>query len=667
MRNALEDGEIDDNELCEKISSILVSADYRSYHTTDTNTTYSTSHFVIHYYMASPSTVPTHILAVANHLESLRSQYYNWDFNLPILETSDNGKYHVFLEKQSDFLSQGGNAAAMTIPQSMHTNQTYSTYIVVFNYTPSNSSFDIDLIKDFLSHEYFHAIQYSYRFNYNWFTEACAHWSILAVGAQSDYINDIQFVPTFISNMKTTPMSSTTGYGAVLFPAAIHRNSGGPSVIRSIYEEFNNHTTFNESTLRTIITNGIANNGYTDDFVQSFRLMSSYLVKPQVWYNSLYSGASSWGSITLDDMATTDPSMQSVSLTSNSPNTFEGTTAYLTGQYYQLVLPSGFSGTALIDVSFFDSTNSLTNAGKLQVYTKDINHIHTVHYCSTSSGKSVFYQSGLGNDITDLYVIISNVAESGSISYTINITLYPLLSEMTISNSSTANQNSRYAERIIYLDKGEYADFLTTFSTNGSKMIQTLGTKATKIEIYNDAISTTTPLYSNVAGGHSVNAFLRKELQSGIQYRIRVSFTNSQANGYTKLVITPTTWLIKSGSSSISSFSDIWTVNSTNYSLNTSTTTNQVKVLVFTPPSTGSYTIATTGNIDTYLYVIDAQATDIIEQNIDYNDDGGSGNNAQLTKAFTAGKQYLIFYSAYNIFQNNSTYVGSTTLTIVKN
>ena len=75
---------------------------------------------------------------------------------------------------------------------------------------------------------------------------------------------------------------------------------------------------------------------------------------------------------------------------------------------------------------------------------------------------------------------------------------------------------------------------------------------------------------------------------------------------------------------------------------------NSTKVVRYTPPTSGSYTFETTGDYDTYLYVIDPRSHEKLVANEDYNDDGGEGTNALLTIDLDANVPYLVIISPYN-------------------
>ena len=71
-------------------------------------------------------------------------------------------------------------------------------------------------------------------------------------------------------------------------------------------------------------------------------------------------------------------------------------------------------------------------------------------------------------------------------------------------------------------------------------------------------------------------------------------------------------------------------------------------VVRFTPPTSGSYTIQTAGDYDTYLYIIDPRSHEILIANSNYNDDSGENRNALLTIELDANIPYLIIISPFN-------------------
>lgn len=215
----------------------------------------------------------------------------------------------------------------------------------------------------------------------------------------------------------------------------------------------------------------------------------------------------------------------------------------------------------------------------------------------------------------------------------------------------TVKSSTRYTERVINLKPYTFKEYYVSFEVGGSKIIQTFGTTDTLIEVY-DANGKLVD--SDDDDGIRNNAFIRVNLQANTQYRIRVYFFFEWLSGSTKLVITPTQWLIKSGSTSIETINDIWLVeNRTSYALNTSLAVNNTKVFRFVAPSTGTYTFETTGDYDSYVYVVDPLSGNLLTSS-DFNDDDGEGQNARLSKKLTAGKTYLVFYSAYNIHDQSS-------------
>ena len=62
----------------------------------------------------------------------------------------------------------------------------------------------------------------------------------------------------------------------------------------------------------------------------------------------------------------------------------------------------------------------------------------------------------------------------------------------------------------------------------------------------------------------------------------------------------------------------------------------------------GNYVFNLDSTFDNYLYVIDPRSSEILVNNVDCNDDGGSGFNAKLTVNLETGVDYLIICAKYN-------------------
>ena len=87
--------------------------------------------------------------------------------------------------------------------------------------------------------------------------------------------------------------------------------------------------------------------------------------------------------------------------------------------------------------------------------------------------------------------------------------------------------------------------------------------------------------------------------------------------------------------------------------------------MLYTPPSTGNYTLEITSEFDTYMYVIDPRSTTAIKSGTNYDDDSGEGLNPNMTVKLEKGIPYMIVYSGYNLSSSSAT--GTLVLKISKN
>ena len=84
------------------------------------------------------------------------------------------------------------------------------------------------------------------------------------------------------------------------------------------------------------------------------------------------------------------------------------------------------------------------------------------------------------------------------------------------------------------------------------------------------------------------------------------------------------------------------------FATNTYAYVNYARMITFTPSQSGYYDIETTGNINSFIYVIDPGSNVALVANQDYNNNSGTALNARLIKYLDAGVPYLIVYSAAN-------------------
>ena len=175
-------------------------------------------------------------------------------------------------------------------------------------------------------------------------------------------------------------------------------------------------------------------------------------------------------------------------------------------------------------------------------------------------------------------------------------------------------------------------------------MIQTFGTKDTKIEIYS---ANGTLLTSDDDSGYGLNALKSYYFAANTRYRIRVKFYSGSVYGTTKLAITPSNG--QYSTSTLSSYEGIYSISGrTSFSSKLYAEPNSTKIMTFTPSSAGSYTFKIDSSADTYIYVIDPRTNTTLIRGQHYDDDSGEGLNTLLTTNLTAGIPYLIIYSTYN-------------------
>ncbi len=590
--------------------------------------TYSNTYFTIHY-DKTKSNAASQAVAVASYLNEVRNAYLAMGFSEPILQTGES-KYHVHLDPEASTTTTESGSTIKVNP----TGNKCASYMVLYNFSTLTND-----CKERIAHEYFHAIQNAYNHDSGWMKEAMAGWGGIMITQKSQLYNDA--INKFMRD--TVSMPKTDGYGAVVFPLSIHLNYGGANAIIAIYEEYETwaSTSLTLAQERSVITNALANIGYSDGFDLAYRKMAAYLYNPAEEFSRVYSGSTAWSNLNI---------ARHIHPSAGIILSLSDTIPYLSNAYHSLTLPSSIDGANVkVSVSFTHEN------AQLQRYKTSTTNSNYILYANASNNKVSYIDTFVGDTI-EWGLIISNLDNSEALSYTIELTILPTDETMTITNTT------RYTERSSYIMAGSYSDFYVTFDVAGSKMIQTMGSSDTRIYIYDN--ETNALVAYNDDGGYQNNAFIRTDFSANKCYRIRINLYNQTYEGMTKLVITPTKWMIQTGASAITTFEDIWTVtNQTNYTQQTSIVTNHVKAVVFKAPSSGYYTIQTTGSVDTFIYVINPESSSIITSS-SYNDDlnPSVSSNAGLVKYLTKDTPYIIFYSAYDI--SSSTMTGTIYLKV---
>ncbi len=577
---------------------------------------FTNTNFIIHY----DSTVNTYAeaQAVGNYFNVVRNNYLEMGFVSPIFEKGKD-RYHVFLDPAP--YPDNAETAATTSKTNISGN-TCSSYITIWNFTTLN-----DTVRQCIGHEYFHAIQNAYNHQSGWFKEGCANWGAIVSTGMSTFCDG--WLNGYIGS--TTPMPELSGYETFVLPLTIQKKYGGVSTIKSIYERYHDYlsTSLDLQSLRNMISEGMANNGYNAGFDNAYRSMAGFLYNPSLWFSDVHSGSSVWR----------NRSITTLPIDSSSGSfTFTETLDYLTSQYYQIQAPDTEVCMVNVDVTFSSSD------GRIQWY-RSQKEGHNIGYPSTISNKATYADSSLGRFVNYSGFVLSNLGNSDSVTCTVTITLIPQDEHFTFAGTGANFSNSRYAERKLYLIEKEYADYTITFLTAGTKLVQTFGALDTELELYD---SNGTLIDSSDDDGYNTNALLSFYTSANSTYKIRVKFHRATTVGWVRLGITPAFAVKENDVDSMTKYKDILNLSGTNWTWTSYAQNNYTRVITFSPTVTGTYKIELTSIFDNYLYVIDPRSSNLIVSNIDYNDDS-NGLNAAITRTLIENVPYLIIYSQWNL------------------
>ncbi|MBQ3088890.1 MAG: InlB B-repeat-containing protein [Clostridia bacterium] len=300
------------------------------------------------------------------------------------------------------------------------------------------------------------------------------------------------------------------------------------------------------------------------------------------------------------------------------------------------------------------------------------------------------YESIYGFEYTNGYLVCDiNTAppEHASMSSLYQLK-YAYTPPSTGASASVLTANSSYNASITIGGQEKY--YVFTPSTSGTYVIYSTGTDDYEVSLY-DAYDNL--LDSNDDYDDSRNFRLEYNLSAGTQYKFGVQYYSSSktgtipfkfgrvytitynANGgsgapspqkkdYGKTAVLSNEvpvkgsysfkgWATSSSTSTVSyqagdnyniesdiTLYAVWgngaTALSANYSYNADISVgDQVKYYTFTPSTSGTYVIYSSGNYDTVVYLYNASGTEIA-----YNDDGGESTNFRLEYNLTAGTMY---------------------------
>lgn len=226
----------------------------------------------------------------------------------------------------------------------------------------------------------------------------------------------------------------------------------------------------------------------------------------------------------------------------------------------------------------------------------------------------------------------------------------PMLHET--KNPLSLSSNFKYYEDKVNLNPGNTLTYQFYFPYSCKYIIQTFGMDETQISISkNDKVIAS----DNSEKGYSGNAFLHTYLEKNTLYSITIQAYDEDEPIDTKLVIIPCDADIKD-KDSFSCFDDISTTYDNSSSVKTISANlhrYSSTVFVFEPMYVATYNIYIDSDADNYLYVLNPEHTEALQEGTDYNDDFSDDEydpdyNASVTKAMTLGTKYLIILSQSN-------------------
>ncbi len=289
------------------------------------------------------------------------------------------------------------------------------------------------------------------------------------------------------------------------------------------------------------------------------------------------------------------------------------------------------------------------------------NNKFTLHLYDSSKNQ-ILEQKNLTDNFFEIpQAIWDSILVSSSTKYYVMIESYATLGgeagpyysqyyEFTKPTFSTVNQeisihNDRYYEKTLIMSQGSNWTFNLSFDRSGNKMIQTFGLPDTKMWLYDE---TGTQIEFDDDDGYKLNSFINRYFEAGKKYTLKVKLYSDSTAAKTRLSITPISGIKNNEDPSLTTYENIWHVNSvSNYSFGSYLSRYNSKVISWTPVESGNYKITLTSEFDNYLYVIDPSSSELNKNNVHQNDDF-DGRNAGLEGYYSKDITYFIVFAQYN-------------------
>ena len=315
----------------------------------------------------------------------------------------------------------------------------------------------------------------------------------------------------------------------------------------------------------------------------------------------------------------------------------------------------------------YEGSNSFPNSGTTN--DEDLYYaIHSFYYTKSESGSVVVIQDRYDFAESD-FSSIGNVAINVMHKAQEAGVLVPYYSVITQKVSTASSNQSgrvfissggRYFEQKVTLGPGEYKEISITFDSSSSRVFQTFGMKDTYLYLYD---SNGNLLASNDDNGYLTNALIKYYCNANTEYILKIEFFSSLELGETKLSIMPATGALKSDSSTLNTYQDIYNASQSSFAFNTFHNKGYVRLITYTPPKKGYYTVKTEGSVDTYLYLIDPRSTYCVDD-IDggCNDDSETDVNAVIYRELSANIPYLVIYSKFHLYSDDANFLLRITL-----
>lgn len=149
--------------------------------------------------------------------------------------------------------------------------------------------------------------------------------------------------------------------------------------------------------------------------------------------------------------------------------------------------------------------------------------------------------------------------------------------------------------------------------------------------------------------GYDTNSYICLDAIANKDYVLEISHFSLTAFGEIKLSITPFVGCLAEGKATFADYESFVNINTyPNFTWNSYLFGNSSKIITWSPPQDGNYSISLESQFDNYLYVIDPSDSDLIVENINYNDDYNGKSNAYIENYYLASKKYFIVFSQFN-------------------